>query len=430
MRKPTTLFFSGLILMAQTTLTPIYASESTPSPSTHGESDVATPQQQFIDPPSKPFTAFTGKVTKNKVRLRLQPNLDSPILKELAYGDMLIVMGETEDFYAVQPPAGSKSYVFRTYILDNTVEANRVNVRIEPDIDATAIAQLKSGDHIEGTVSALNSKWLEITPPPSVRFYVAKDYVEKLGDASLMGAIEKRRDEVNILLNSTYLASQTEMQKAFPEINLDSVYGNFNKIIAEFKSFPEQVSRAKELLSSLQDSYLQKKIAYLEAKTKIVQEDWQNKNSQLNEQMKSQQQKMSTLEQQLKKTKGSAPFIVQSKTANGGMNNKMAVWQPIEDALYQNWLQSNPEKTKEEFYQNQGEATIALRGIIEPYNRIIKNKPGDYILVNQSNHLPIAYLYSTQVNLQEKVGQEVTIYGASRDNHSFAFPAYFVLSLE
>lgn len=432
MRKPTTLIFSGLILMAQTNLAQIYADESTYSSSpAQEESDVATPQQQTPEVPTAPFSAFTGKVTKNKVRLRLQPNLDSPILKELAQGDMLIVIGETEDFYAVQPPAGSKSYVFRTYILDNVVEASRVNVRLEPDLDAPIIAQLRAGDHIAGNISALNSKWLEIAPPASARFYVAKDYIEKLGDPSVMSTIEKRRDEVNMLLSSTYVASQAEMQKAFPEINLDTVYANYNKIINDAKSFPEQAARAKELLSSTQDSYLQKKIAYLEAKTKIVQEDWQTKNSQLSEQMKSQQQKLSTLEQQLKKNNGAPPYIAQGKASTtSGLSNKMAAWLPVEQSIYETWAEANENKSQEEYYQELTQSTVPLRGIIEPYNRVIKNKPGDYILVNQSNHLPIAYLYSTQVNLQDKVGHEVTVHGAPRDNHSFAFPAYFVLSVE
>ena len=199
------------------------------------------------------------------------------------------------------------------------------------------------------------------------------------------------------------------------------------RFITQYASFPEQAARAKELLASTQDSYLQKKISYLEAKTKIVQDDWQVKNSQLNEQMKNQQQKLSHMEQQLQKNNGNAPYIAQ---VNNGLSNKMAAWLPVEQAIYENWAQSNDNKSKEEFYDLLSHSAVALRGIIEPYNRVIKNKPGDYILVNQSNHLPIAYLYSTQVNLLDRVGQQVTIYGSPRENNSFAFPAYFVLSIE
>lgn len=427
MRKSTALIVSSFTLIAQAALTDVSANEVLNTSMPQEEQGTNTNQQTAVST-NEPFSPFTGKVTKSKVRLRLQPNLESPVLKELSQGDMLIVLGETEDFYAVQPPAGLKSYVFRTYILDNVVEASRVNVRLEPDLDAPIIAQLRAGDRIEGNVSALNSKWFEISPPNTARFYVAKDYIEKLGDPSVLATIEKKRDEVNILLNSTYLTSQNELQKAFPEINLDLVYANLNKIINEQKNFPEQAARAKEILSSVQDTYLQKKISYLEAKTKIVQDDWQTKNAQLNEQVKSQQQKVSSLEQQLKRSKG-APFTAQN-SSNNVLSIKMTAWLPAEQALYDTWAQTNIDKTQEDFYYEQRQRAVALRGLLEPYSRAIRNKPGDYVLVNQSNHLPIAYLYSTQINLQDKVGHEVTIYGAPRDNRGFAFPAFFVLGID
>lgn len=74
-------------------------------------------------PPAAPrFEPFTGKITKNKVRLRLQPTYDGPVLKELKRNDLLVILGEVEDFYAVQPPTDIQAYVFRTYVLDNVVE--------------------------------------------------------------------------------------------------------------------------------------------------------------------------------------------------------------------------------------------------------------------------------------------------------------------
>jgi hypothetical protein len=108
----------------------------------------------------------------------------------------------------------------------------------------------------------------------------------------------------------------------------------------------------------------------------------------------------------------------------------MAAWIPVEQSIYETWASENDHRTQDEFYHEQSHSSVALRGIIEPYNRVIKNKPGDYILVNQSNHLPIAYLYSTQINLQDRVGHEVTIHGLKRDDHNFAFPAYFDLGIE
>ena len=73
---------------------------------------------------------------------------------------------------------------------------------------------------------------------------------------------------------------------------------------------------------------------------------------------------------------------------------------------------------------------MALKGILEPYHRNVKNRPGDYVLINPSTKLPIAYLYSTKVNLQRKVGQAITVQGLARPHNNFAFPAYFILSVE
>ena len=68
------------------------------------------------------FEPFTGKIKKQKVRMRLQPLYDGQILKEMNSGDMVIVVGESDDFFAVQPPAEFKGYVYRTYVLDNVIE--------------------------------------------------------------------------------------------------------------------------------------------------------------------------------------------------------------------------------------------------------------------------------------------------------------------
>ena len=369
---------------------------ATPTTLISGETD-------SIEAASSIFQPFTGKITGNKVRIRQQPTLDSPIIKELSNGDLVVALGEDEDFYAIQPPTEIKGYIFRTYVLDNVIEGSKVNVRLEPDLNAPIIAQLSSGDHVEGSISALNSKWMEILLPNTARLYIAKEYVDKIGDASLLAKMEKRRKEVDELVDTTYAASQTEMQKSFTEINIQGIVADCNKVINNYSDFPNQVAKAKELLLSVQDTYLQKKIAYLETRNSnqsqiFVQSD--------------------------------APSVVEVDTEETQTLSKQAEWQPLEIKFYESWATENQGLTEEEFYQNQQQQAITLKGMIEPYIRPIKNKPGDYLLISQATHLPIAYLYSTKVNLQEKMGQETTLHVVERPNNNFAYPAYFVLSVE
>lgn len=347
-----------------------------------------------------PFNAFTGKVSKSKVRLRTGSSLDSAIVRELSKGELLIVIGEADDFYAVQPPPDIKGYVFRTFVLDNKIEGNRVNIRLNPNTEAPVIAQMNSGEPVEGMISSLNSKWLEIAPPPATRMYVAKEFVQKVGDQHFMAKIAKRRDEVNDLLQSNYSISQQEMQKPFDQIHLDGIIANYQKIIQEYSDFSDQATRAKELLEELNDNYLHKKVAYLESKAENPG---------------------------VKSIAAENPQIVVLPPTDA--QARLIYWEPYEQSIYAEWSKEHP-GTVEDYYAEQKKNSLSLHGIVEPYSRKIKNKPGDYVLTDPQSQLPIAFLYSTKINLNDKVGQFVTVDVSERPNYHFAYPAYFVLSLE
>lgn len=372
-------------------------------------------------PTKKTIAAFTGKVTKNKVRLRQQPNLEGHIVQELNNGDLLIVVGEEDDFYAVEPPEGTKAYVFRTYILDGKVEGQNVNIRLEPKLEAPVLAQLHSGETVIGRISPLDSKWLEISVPKTTTFYVSKDYVEKIGDPAFMSTMKKRRDEVNRLLNDAYLSSQSEIHKPFDSINFNATTAKFDRVIKDYPEFNEQVARANELLTKFKDEYTKKKIAHLEgiSKERIDIEKLAKEKDKLSLAYQEQQMRLTQLEKRLK-----------TEQQNGsGSPGTMAQWIPLEEKHYHDWMEKNGERSIDEFYQEQTEKGIMLQGTLEAYQRNIKNKPGDYVLLN-SHNMPIAFLYSTQVNLQDLVGQELTLKAAPRPNNNFAFPAYFVLKVQ
>jgi hypothetical protein len=347
---------------------------------------------------------FTGKITRNKVRMRLKPSLEAPILKELTHEEMVIVVGETDEFYAVKPPQDTKAYVFRTFVLDNVVEGSHVNVRLEPDTEAPIIGQLNSGDVVKGTISPLNSRWLEIDPPESTKFYICKEYVQNIGDPSLMDVLCKRRDDVNTMLETAIEQSQSELQKPYEAIRLEEAVSTLNKIIAQYSDFPLQGAQAKEQVVLIQDSFLQKKLAYLENKANHLEQQ-------------------SNLSQTFPEMTAQPPAAVIE-------NETTFPWTSVERAFYEEWLTKHPGLSVEEYYAQQTNDALHLTGIVEPYVRSVRNKPGNFILVSKTSKLPVAYLYSTRVDLNTKSGQEVTIAALPRPNHDFAFPAYFVLSID
>ncbi len=409
-----------------------------------GEEPAATTSQQTF------FKPFTGKVVKNKVRLRTQASLEAPIVKELEKDDLFLVVGESDDFYAVAPPKNSKAYIFRTFVLDNQVEGTKVNVRLKPDVDAPVIAQLNTGDHVEGAVTVQNSKWLEITPPASTKFYVSKDFIERIGDANLIVDLSNRLEKVKQLLQETIQLSETEFQKPFEQINVDPIVANLHKVLYDYADFPQEVIHAKNLLKNFEDRYMQMKIAYLESKAANSSQNWQAANEKLVTEIKTQQDKLADLETQLQNTQNAnttrdkpitpihatpvddpAPLpVVRKSQKDPGANARMAAWQPVEQNLYSQWVLKYGPHEMQDFYKSQKEHGITLRGMVEPYNRTVKNKPGDYVLINSYNNLPVAYLYSTKIDLQNFVGREATFIAAPRPNNNFAYPAYFVIEVE
>lgn len=353
--------------------------------------------------PVAPFKPFTGKLRGKKVRLRVNPDLDSHVIRELNRNDLLSVVGENGDFWAVEPPSGIKAYVFRSFILDNVVEGNRVNVRLEPDLEAPIIGHLTAGERVNGVISALNNKWIEISPPHQTRFFIAKEFVENIGGLDIKEKLDKRKSSAEKLLEAASLVAKAELAKPYEEVDIDRVSHAYSSIMDEYADLQDTVSRAKESVTKLQESYLEKKIAFLENKSKTPVE---------------------FVEESL----AEKVTVADSLLAHQENNDRMRLWEPLEEGLYLAWAHMNDDKSSNEFYEHQKLNGTLLTGIVEAYNAPVKNKPGDFIL--RDRDLPVGYLYSTKINLQNFVGKKVTIVGSKRPNNNFAFPAFYVLDVE
>lgn len=380
---------------------------------------VVKPSPEKTEAKKPPFTPFTGKVSKNKVRMRVLPGTDSPIVKELSQGEYLIVEGEDDEFYAVRPPEGVKGYVFRTFVLEGAIEGSKVNVRMEPNTDSPVLTQLNSGDKVNGRISPTSSKWMEIALPETVRFYVSKDFIKKAGDRNYLATMQRKKGEAKDLLDAAARAS--ENMTDFPQINYDFIVKQYEKVLTDFPDLDEEKIRAETLLKQFKEEYTKLKIAYLESQTgKIHQaEKLEVEKQSLEQRMKEQQKRLAQLEQQIHTEQ--VPAALSSTAAPYWMNQ--------ERELYLKWMEKEGSKPIDVFYDEQRLEGVTLRGTIEPYSKNVKNKPGDFLLVNPQGR-PIAFLYSTVVNLHELVGKDMVLIGSERSNNNFAFPAYFVISAE
>ena len=363
----------------------------------------------------KAFESFTGKVVGNGVRIRLQPDIDSYIVKEVDKDELLLVVGEDDHFYMVRPPNDIRAYVFRTYVLDNMIEGNNVNVRLKPDLNSPVITQLNSMDSVKGSISTSNSKWLEIDPPASTVFYVSKDYIVNIGSPDILQDNTKKQQEAKQLLSDAYLFSQAELKKTFQDIDFKSVKTKFEDIINNYQHCTKYVKEAKKTLEQLKEAYIQKKLIFLEDESCFNVNIQSHPNANI--------QPHSNVDIQPEVIVQDDFQIINQPT------DKMLEWQHAEGLLFNEWLIENPDKSIDDFYNHAKENLVVLTGTIEAFSQPVKNKPGDFIL-RGNDGLPIAYLYSTQVNLQEKLGNRVTLILSPRPNKNFAFPAFYVLGIE
>lgn len=338
------------------------------------------------------FKPFTGKVKGKRVRLRASADMDSSVIRELTSGELISIVEDKGDFWGIAPTSESKAYVFRSFVLDNTVEGTRVNVRLKPNTEAPVIAHLNTGDKVEAQVCAGNSKWVEIKAPESARFYVAKEYIENIGGPELKHQVEKRVSHGKQMLEASVALAKAEMKKSYDRIELEKVTGPLKGLIEEFSDVSDISSQAQVELTALQDALLQKRISYLEDKARGIEPQAE---------------------------------VLKSLDA---VTEKMKMWEPVEEALYLSWSSANEDKTLEHYYEEQKLDACAVSGVVEPYDTSSRTKPGDYLL--KDNGQIKACIYSTKVDLQKYIGKKVTIYGIERPNNNFAFPAYFVVEAE
>lgn len=370
------------------------------------EGFVAPPQETLIQelPPQvtlpKPaiikklesFKPFTGKVKGKRVRLRASADMEGAVIRELNQGELISIVEDKGDFWGIIPTSDAKAYVYRSLVLDNTVEGSRVNVRLKPNMDAPVIAHLNTGDKVEGSVCPANAKWLEIKAPTTTRFYVAKEYIDHAGGPDMKAHHEKRLSHGKQMLEASLSLAKTELKKSYDRIEHEKITDPLKGLIEEFAGLPEITDIAKVELIALQEALLQKRISYLEDKARGIE-----------------------------------PQDELAKQADI-VTEKMKLWEPVEEALYLAWSAANEDKNLESYYEEQKLGAVAISGVIEAYDTTSRNKPGDFLV--KDNGQTKACVYSTKVDLQNYVGKKVTLYGIERPNNNFAFSAYYIVEAE
>lgn len=367
---------------------------------------------------------FTGKVTGNKVRLRSAPHSDGAIIAELHKDDYVKIIGEQAGFYMVAPPNGMKMYIYRTYVFDQTVDANNVNVRLAPSLEAPIAAQLHAGDKVIGKPSSQNPKWIEIDPPQTAKLYVSRDYIDRVGGGDFLEQQVTAREQAQSILLQSYQAAQNEIAKPFDQMHIEPLIEQLNKASLSWQEMPEHKKRAEELKNLLEESYKSRRLTWLEEKAAAAEKLSQ-------EERRAYEIKIQGLQEQLKSQKEDLVVAMEAKAPDPVLAlsaPEESLWGSVELVLQKRWLTAHCDKTSEDYQKAQLEASQSLRGVVSPYKASSKKAPGDYVLM--INEAPVAFLYSPFVDLNVVAGKEVALTAVPRDNNLYAYPAYCVIQIK
>ncbi|QEM73986.1 hypothetical protein DZK34_03395 [Chlamydia abortus] len=364
------------------------------------------------------FSPFTGEIKGNRVRLRLAPHVDSSIVKELSKGDYVAVIGESKDYYIVAAPEGLKGYVFRTFVLDNVIEGEQVNVRLEPSTSAPVLARLSRGTEIQATSSQPQGKWLEIALPDQCAFYVAKNFVSQKGPIEIYKQIEGQKKIALDLLDSAMNFAKAELQKTLDAVDLEAIYKKINLVQSEeFHDVPGLQPLIQKALEEIQDTYLSKSLT--------------NQEHTIGKQQAS--NSSNVMDNVEKPTTGSLLSRHIRKQTTIKTSPKTQGRESLELSLFKIWASMQPQEnakklTQEAFYEEEKKKKQTFVGELEIYPHVVKNNPGDFLLKDKEN--TIAFVYATKIDLEQWLGKRVSVECLPRPNNHFAFPAYYIINIK
>ena len=130
------------------------------------------------------------RVTAHNVNLRAAPNPTGDLVGQANYGDHFVARELGEEWVEIEPPDGIEAWVKAEYVLrpQNTIGANRVNVRAGSSINYNIIDTLSLGTSVEPVQEF--GEWLKIKPPSTARVWISRQFVDPVVPEAEAAAVE------------------------------------------------------------------------------------------------------------------------------------------------------------------------------------------------------------------------------------------------
>lgn len=152
--------------------------------------------------------------TGDRVSLRLNPSIDGYLLGRAMKGEEFIGLESNNGWIAVKAPDYIDAWVTNSFVEDNVITANKLNVRVGPNLNYDVLTVIAKGTEIQKKDQFNN--WIKITPPTNSIVWISENYTESI----LLEAIETESLNTNIVLETNKLINDIE-DKVLPEISLE-----------------------------------------------------------------------------------------------------------------------------------------------------------------------------------------------------------------
>ena len=116
-----------------------------------------------------------ARVNADRVNLRISPNLKSEIVGQVSRGDRVDVILTDGDWSAITPPPETSAWISADYVSDSRVTADRLNVRSGPGVAYGRLTRISKGTEIE--VREEKDGWIRIPVPEGTRLWVSARFL-------------------------------------------------------------------------------------------------------------------------------------------------------------------------------------------------------------------------------------------------------------
>ncbi len=119
--------------------------------------------------------ADTGVINADRLNVRLEPALNAAVATKLEKGAVVEILGKKGEFLEIAAPANTPVYLSAVYVSNGKLTRN-LNMRSDMSTDAASYGLLPAGTEVK-VLEESPYGWLKIAPPAGLKLYVAQFYV-------------------------------------------------------------------------------------------------------------------------------------------------------------------------------------------------------------------------------------------------------------